>query len=133
MAYCRDVRGSYHGNEYPLDRIESSSSAGVRPPALRHKANAVLHHIMMERPGHLAGTCRRISSPLCFTRLSNNDSSHGTCAQAVTPALRGACEPKEQTGMATRQHGREAIAPYSTNLTDVEWSLLLSCSNVCRD
>lgn len=101
--------------KYPLGGTEPSSRAGGRPPALKPEHIAVLHDIVMERAGQLAGNRRRTSSPLCFTRVRSNDSSRATrarcrTAQTGTPDLRCASRRNEAVWLHSSPQARDHLA-----------------------
>lgn len=114
---------------HPLDGTEPSSSAGGRPPALKPEHIAVLHDIVMERA---QASLQEIADELhyrCGLRV---------CAATIRRALRALgvvrLKPLRRTVTVraegakrygyTAAHRREAISPYSTNLTDAEWELV---------
>lgn len=114
---------------HPLDGTAPSSSAGGRPPALKPEHIVVLHEIVQERA---QASLQEIADELhhrCALRV---------CAATIRRALRalGVVRLKPlrrkvtERAKGAKRYGytaayrREAISPYSTNLTDAEWELV---------
>lgn len=123
---------------HPLDGTEPSSSAGGRPPALTPEHIAILHNIVMERA---QSSVQEIADELhhrCGLRVCTATIRRARRALGILrlkPARRACAVRAEGTKRYgyTAAHRREAISPYSTNLTDAQWTWLRICSSVCRD
>ncbi|NHQ90309.1 IS5 family transposase [Janthinobacterium lividum] len=115
--------------KHSLGSTAPSSSAGGRPPELKPEHIAVLHEIVQERA---QASLQEIADELyhrCALRV---------CTATIRRALRALglvrlkplrrkvtvrAEGAKRYGY-TAAHRREAISPYSTNLTDAEWELV---------
>jgi putative transposase len=115
--------------KHSLNASQLTVHAGGRPPALKPEHIAVLRDIVKERAQASLQEIsieldRRCGLHVCEATIRSALRAQGIERIKPTKRVYTATKPAKRYGY-TAAHRREEVPPYSTNLTDAEWELVV--------